>query len=126
MPWRCHGPWRCSMEQQATPRPPGSAVPRRTVLKAGGALAAAAAAMNLLDAVAWRPLRSAAEAATLPDIQFDIGAFIAPARMINGVQFQFGPVYTTFATATLSRLPTKAEQAALANALNTIEAAYPF
>jgi len=89
-------------------------------------IAAAAATMNLLDAVAWRPLRSAAEAATLPDIQFDIGAFIAPARMINGVQFQFGPVYTTFATATLSRLPTKAEQAALANALNTIEAAYPF
>jgi hypothetical protein len=116
--------------QQATSPPPqsqGPVVSRRTALKYGSAVAAAAATLNLLDAVAWRPLRPVvAEAATLPDIQFDIGAFIAPAQMINGVQFQFGPVYTTFATAALSRLPTKTEQATLANALNTIESAYPF
>jgi hypothetical protein len=115
------------MEAQQGNAEASNQVRRRTVLKASGAIGAAAATMTLLDQVAWRPLRSAmAQTVTLPDIQFDIGNFIPPAFSVNGVQVQFGPVYTTFATATLSRLPTKAEQTTLANALNTIEANYPF
>ena len=112
--------------QHVRPEPP-SRVRRRTVLKAGGAIGATVAAMNLVDLVAWRPLRPAvARAATLPDIQFDIGAFISPPTTIDGVRVQFGPVYTIFATARLSRLPTKAEQTQFANALSTLEATYPW
>jgi hypothetical protein len=106
---------------------PRRGVRRRTVLKAGGAIGATVAAMNLVDMVAWRPLRpSLAHAATLPDIQFDIGQFIPPPTTIDGVQVQFGPVYTIFATARLSRLPTKTEQTQFASAMNTLEATYPF
>jgi hypothetical protein len=115
------------MEAQQARSEPSKPVRRRTVLKASGAIAAAAGTMTFLDEVAWRPVRSAmAQTVGLPDIQFDIGRFIPPAFTVNGVQVQFGPVYTTFATATLSRLPTKAEQTTLANALNTIESRYPF
>ena len=115
------------MEVQQARSEPSRPVRRRTVLKAGGAIGAAAATLTFVDEVAWRPVRTAmAQTVGLPDIQFDIGRFIAPAFSINGVQVQFGPVYTTFATAALSRLPTKAEQTTLANALNTIEANFPF
>ena len=101
-------------------------VNRRTVLKAGGTLGAAAATFNMLDALAWKPMRAEAQTASLPDIQFDIGRFIAPAQTINGVQVQFGPVYTLFLTARLTRTPTRADQQSLAAGLNTIEANYPF
>jgi hypothetical protein len=95
---------------------------RRTALRAGsvGALAA------LLDGLAWIPQRPALAATELPDIQFDIGAFIKPATAINGVQVQFGPVHTYFETANLRRTLTKADQAVLANALDTIESVYEF
>jgi hypothetical protein len=114
--------------QQSTPEPsPRRGVRRRTALKAGGTVAATVAAMNLIDLVAWRPLRpSVAEAATLPDIQFDIGQFISPPTTIDGVTVQFGPVYTIFATARLSRLPTKTEQTQFVNAMSALEATYPF
>lgn len=95
---------------------------RRTALKAGslGALAA------LLDGLTWIPNRPAVAATELPDIQFDIGAFIKPATAINGVQVQFGPVHTYFEPANLRRTLTKADQAVLANALDTIESVYEF
>jgi hypothetical protein len=117
--------------QRATSREPSSSTPRgvrrRTVLKAGGAIGATVAAMNLVDLVAWRPLRPAvARAATLPDIQFDIGLFIPPPTTIDGVRVQFGPIYTIFATARLSRLPTRTEQTQFAQALSTLEATYPW
>jgi hypothetical protein len=99
---------------------------RRTVLKAGGTIGAAVAALNLVDAVAWKPLRSEAQAATLPDIQFDIGDFIAPARTIDGVEVRFGPVFTLFVTARLRRTPTRTDQLSLASALNNLERVYPF
>jgi hypothetical protein len=99
---------------------------RRTVLKAGGTLGAAIATLNLVDAVAWKPLRQEAQAATLPDIQFDIGNFIAPAQTINGVLVRFGPVFTLFLTARLNRTPNRADQVSLATALNNLEANYPF
>ncbi len=104
-----------------------SSFSRRTLLKAGGTIGAATGLLTALDTVAWQPIRKTASAAGPPsDIQHDIGAFIAPAFSINGIQVQFGPVFTTFATATLSRLPTKAEQTTFTNALATIEAQYPW
>jgi hypothetical protein len=99
---------------------------RRTLLKAGGAIGGATAILGALDLLAWKPLRRDAGAAALPDIQHDIGNFIAPAFDMDGVRVQFGPVFTTFATARLSRLPTRAEQTTLTNALNQIEQAYAF
>jgi hypothetical protein len=82
-------------------------VKRRTALKAGGTIGAALATLGLVEAVAYRPLRQQAKAVNtpLPDIQFDIGNFIAPEQTINGVAVRFGPVFTLFATARLTRTP---------------------
>lgn len=106
--------------------PPPRRVDRRTVLKAGAAAGGAAALMAMMDEVAWAPKRPALAAATLPDIQFDLGSFIAPATDVDGVTVQFPPVYTLFQTIDLLRLPTVAEQTIFENALETIETAYPF
>jgi hypothetical protein len=96
---------------------------RRTVLKAGSV----GALMTMLEGLAWVPKRPALAApAVLPDIQYDIADFIAPATSINGVQMQFGPVHSHFMTGNLKRVPTKADQAALAGALDAIESAYAF
>jgi hypothetical protein len=79
--------------------------------------------------VALLPQRLAL-AASLPDIQHDISSFVAPPATFNdgsgNVVFQLGPVFTLFSPARLSHTPTKADQQVLANALNTIEAVYPF
>jgi hypothetical protein len=98
---------------------------RRTMLKAG-AVGAAAVAMAMLDELAWSPMRPAAAATAPPDIQFDLGAYIAPVTTISGVQVQMPPVFTLFELIDLARRPTKAEQTIFENALATIEAAYPF
>jgi hypothetical protein len=95
------------------------------VLKAG-AVGTAAAFLAMLDELAWSPLRPAMAATALPDIQFDLSSFIAPATSVDGVAVQFGPVFTLFQTIDLKRKPTKAEQTVFVNALATIEAAYPF
>src|SRR5579885_628044 len=102
---------------------------RRAVLKLGGLGLASLATLGALEAVSFIPKRLAqAEAAStaFPDIQFDIGNFIAPVQTFNGIPFHFGPVYTLFATATLTRTPGKRDQQVLANALNTIEANFSF
>src|SRR2546423_1943475 len=104
---------------------PKKAVSRRTALKAGAA-GAIASELSLLEQLAWAPQRVAVAAAAPSDIQFDIGNFIAPARTINGVQVRFGPTFTLFVPAKLTRNPTKADQAALANALSTVEANFAF
>jgi hypothetical protein len=98
---------------------------RRTVLKAG-AVGAAAAFLAGLDELAWSPMRPAAAATGVPDIQFDLSPYIAPATSVDGVLVQFPPVFTVFQFIDLLRTPTKAEQTVFANALATIEAAYPF
>src|SRR5262249_1238749 len=64
--------------------------------------------------------------ARLPDIQFDVGEFLAPVRTIDGVDFRFGPTYTQFQPARLRRRPTLDDQRALADALETIEGTYEF
>ena len=101
------------------------AISRRTVIKAGvgGTLAAE---MALLEGLVTTPQRLALAAGTPSDIQYDIGAFTAPAQTINGLQFGFPPVFTGFFPATLNRTPSKTDQSVLANALNTIEANYAF
>ena len=100
-------------------------VSRRTALKAGfGGLLASQ--LSFFEQFAETPKRLTLVASTLPNIQFDIGNFIAPAITVNGVVVRFGPVFTLFQPVRLTRNPTKADQATLANALNTIEANYPF
>ncbi|HXM53748.1 MAG TPA: hypothetical protein VOB72_00030 [Candidatus Dormibacteraeota bacterium] len=98
---------------------------RRTVLKATLGVALASQ-LEFFDRLVVTPERPALAAGTLPNIQFDIGNFIAPAQTLNGVQVRFGPVFVLFAPARLNRTPSRADQTTLANALNTIESVYPF
>jgi len=100
-------------------------ISRRTLLKVGAA-GAVGSQMALIDSLAQAPERLAMAAAPPPDIQFDIGNFIAPAFTVNGVLVRFGPVFTYFVPARLTRTPTRADQTVLANALNRIEQAYAF
>jgi hypothetical protein len=104
-------------------------ISRRTALKAGSA-AFLGSQMAMFEGLAWTPQRLAMAAATPPDIQFDIGNFIAPAQTFNdgggNVIAQFGPVFTLFVPAKLTRNPTRTDQVTLANALNTIEAHFSF
>ena len=62
----------------------------------------------------------------LPAIQFDIGDYIGPAETINGIDFRFGPVFTSFITARLKRTPDGRDQQVLGDALATIEDRYAF
>jgi hypothetical protein len=101
------------------------AVSRRTAIKAGVA-GSLAAELALFEGLVQTPQRIAMAAATPSDIQFDIGAFIAPAQNINGIPFGFPPVFTGFFPCTLNRTPSRTDQNTLANALNTIEQAYPW
>ncbi len=109
-----------------------SQVKRRTMLKAGGVLAGAAATFGMLEVLADKPFRLKAGAATtpLPDIQFALGDFIPPAFVTNDgagdVEVRFGPVFQNMTTARLTRTPTRQDQANLANALNTIEQVFEF
>jgi hypothetical protein len=108
---------------------PRFAASRRTVLAGGGAMAAAAGTFALLEKLNIPQVQRAYAAdatATKSDIQFDIGAFIPPAQTIDGIQVRFGPVYTMFATMVLGGLPNVFDQNRLENALNTIEAVYPW
>jgi hypothetical protein len=103
---------------------------RRALFKGAGGLALALGAVRLAGEHAVLPRRVKLVASTLPDIQFDIGAFIAAPRALNdgggNVTVQLPPVHTVFVTATLNRTPTAADQQNLASALATIEATYPF
>ncbi|MDQ2903833.1 MAG: hypothetical protein M3Y81_09800 [Chloroflexota bacterium] len=120
--------------QDPTPEEPevGAAegfLSRRTLLKAGvGALGLSASTLTALTVLARTPNRMAAARphGPLPEIQYDISDYIAPARTIDGVVFRFGPVYTLFVTARLTRRPTHQEQVIMEEALRTIEAAYEF
>jgi hypothetical protein len=101
---------------------------RRALLQRAAVLGVAASTLGALDLLAVTPARAASAAgkSALPEIQFQIEKFIAPALKIEGVRVRFAPVYTTFATFTLTRTPTLADQAALAAALARVEAGYPF
>jgi hypothetical protein len=105
-------------------------ISRRIALKGAGALALALGTVELAGRHAIVPQRMVLEASSLPDIQFDIGAFIAAPRTFNDgggtITAQLPPVHTVFITATLNRAPTAADRTNLSNALATIEATYPF
>jgi hypothetical protein len=99
----------------------------KTAITAGAMSAATLPTLGMLDPLAWVPDRIALDAPVrLPEIQFDIGAFIAPARTTDGVLVRFGPVFTLFATARLTRTPTRQDQRTLQQALTAIEDHYPF
>ena len=101
-------------------------ISRRKVL-AVGALGIAASTLGALEALSLVPSRQAHAAPSyLPDIQFDISNYIGPVTTIDGVQFHFGPVHTLFLTAQLTSRPDKRDQQLLSDALDTIEATYPF
>ncbi len=100
---------------------------RRTLLQRAAGLGLAASTLSALDLLALMPEREARAAKSgLPEIQYQIEKFIAPAIKAEGVKARFGPVYTTFATFVLTRTPTHADQTALASALARVEASYPF
>ncbi|HVB42742.1 MAG TPA: hypothetical protein VNF47_08575 [Streptosporangiaceae bacterium] len=95
-------------------------------MKIGG-VGAMAATLTSVGATAWMPQRAqAATAASFPDIQFDIGAYVHPAQTIAGVLVDFGVLFTFLAPAGLTRNPTKSDQWTLAAALATIESTYAF
>ena len=102
---------------------------RRSALKRTAATAFLLSQAALLEQLASPLVRPASAATTFSDIQFDLGAFVRPAQVFNdgagNVTAQFGITYALFLPARLTRTPTRADQATLANALNTIEASYP-
>ena len=100
-------------------------ISRRSALKLGLA-GVLGSELALVESLAWTPRRVAMAASPPPDIQFDIGAFIAPAFTVSGVLVRFGPVFTSFVPAVLTRTPTKSDQAVLAGALARIEQSYAF
>jgi hypothetical protein len=103
----------------------GRALSRRSALKAG-AIAAIGSQAAFLEQLAVAPQRAALAATGFSDIQFDIGRFLPPAQTFNdgggNVTAGFGVVFMLLAPARLTRNPTRADQAVLANALATIEA----
>jgi hypothetical protein len=105
----------------------GDLMTRRTLLHRAAGLGVAASTLSALDLLAFAPARAAAKTkSALPEIQFQIEKFMAPVFKVEGVRVHLAPVYTTFATFSLTRAPTQADQAALARALATIEASYEF
>jgi len=104
----------------------GPSLTRRALLRRAGALGVSASTLGALDLLALMPARAAQAKSALPEIQFQIERFIPPAVSVENVRVRFPPVYTTFATFTLTRTPTPEDQATLAQALATVEASYPF
>jgi hypothetical protein len=124
-------------EPAARQRPRGAlAVSRRKLLASGGGLAAAFAGLEAMRHLAATPIRLAADseairqrfpgASNLPDVQFDLSSFIAPAQTVDGVVVQFPPVYTLFAPARLSSTPSREDARQLSDALDRVEQAYAF
>jgi len=107
-----------------------SAIGRRALFKGAAGLAVALGTVQLAGQHAVLPRRITLTAATLPDIQFDIGSFIAAPQTFNdgggSITAQLPPVHSVFITATLSRAPTAADQQNLTSALATIESTYQF
>lgn len=105
---------------------------RRTLLKGAAALGVTAATSSALQLLPVPARAAAVLPGELPDVQFDIGAFLPPPVVVNepgaptGTMFGFGPVYTLFLTAKLRRTPTLTDQRVLDHALGRIEATYPF
>ncbi len=105
----------------------GDLITRRALLHRAARLGVAASTLGALDLLALMPAQAlAGSKSALPEIQFEIEKFIAPAFKVEGVSVRFAPVYTTFATFALTRAPTQADQATLQAALASVEASYQF
>ena len=102
---------------------------RRSALKAGAGTAFLLSQTALLEQLASPVARADPAPTMFPDIQFDLGAFINPAEILNdgagSVTVQFPPVYTLFQPVQLTRTPTPGDQATLDQALRTIEDNFP-
>jgi hypothetical protein len=101
---------------------------RRTALKAGVGAALSSQALLLQD-LSFEPARPALAATSFSDIQFDVGRFLTQGPSVfndggSNVVAQFGPIFMLLTPARLTRNPTKADQATLANGLATIESVY--
>jgi hypothetical protein len=112
---------------------PGLPLPtRRTLLKGAGGLATALGTLRLLTGQTTLPqrVRLDADVSTLPDIQFDITAYLGPARTLSDgggkVPAQLPPRHTVFTTARLNRTPGRSDQTMLSDALAAIESSYPY
>ncbi|HXP36364.1 MAG TPA: hypothetical protein VN817_01240, partial [Solirubrobacteraceae bacterium] len=105
----------------------GGPLTRRTFLQRAAGLGLAASTLGALDMLALAPVRDAAAAkSSLPEIQFQIERFSRRPIRSEGVAARMPPIYTAFATFTLTRAPTAADQSKLAAALSKIESSYPF
>src|SRR5438105_4523679 len=87
------------------PGQPSSAPVRRTFLKGAGAMAMALGTLHLAGEKASVPrrMRLVSDSTSLPDIQFEIGAYIDPPQTLNdgggNVLINQPPVHTVFTTA---------------------------
>lgn len=107
-----------------------SRLSRRSALKAGGAALLASQAA-FLEQIVVAPRRPAMAAGSFTDIQFEIGQFFQPNTFAGvgtyndgagPITAAFGPIFTLFVPATLTRTPSRADQTVLTNALAQIEA----
>jgi hypothetical protein len=93
-------------------------------------MAMALGTLRLVGEKASLPQRMRLVSDSLPDIQFDISAYVNPPQTLNdgggNVLINQPPVNTVFTTAKLNRTPTTVDQRMLSAALATIEASYPF
>lgn len=97
---------------------------RRSVLKASG-VGAAVSTLGGVGVLAGPARMALGQTAARSDIQHDLSGLTDPVQTLNGIQFGFPPVFTTFSTLKFTRTPTKADQTTLENALKAIEANYP-
>ncbi len=104
----------------------GSALTRRALLQRAAVLGVSASTLSALDLLAWVPERAAAAKSALPEVQYQIEKFMPKAVTEERVKVSFPPVYTLFATFTLTRTPSKADRETLAKALAQVETSYPF
>ncbi|MBV9446454.1 MAG: hypothetical protein JO345_11250 [Streptosporangiaceae bacterium] len=106
------------------------AIGRRALFKGAAGLAVAMGTVELAGQHAVLPQRMALAAQSLPDTQFDIGAFIASPHTVSDgggtITVQLPPVHSLFITARLNRTPTKADQQNLTTALAALESTYQF
>jgi hypothetical protein len=101
---------------------------RRSLLASAAWLGLAAPTLGFLDAAVEAPRRhdGGHGRRVRPDIQYDIGDFVAPARTVDGVHVRFPPIYTSFVTLSLMRTPDRSDQRRLEEALATVERRYAF
>jgi hypothetical protein len=109
-------------------------IDRRHALKIGAkglGMASLASTIGIVGKLS-QPIQRVAQAAptTLPDIQFDIASFLPQAITIDDgagpLLVNMGPIYTTYLTIQLTRLPNTQDFQTWQNALNTIESIYQF